>query len=67
MKHVFFTQEQSLNFFFFLTGSRASMFTFKSSSVEEEGPERTEEGATEKELEDMAAIMAERILQVYTR
>ena len=43
------------------------MFTFKSSSVEEEGAERTEEGATEKELEDMAAIMAERILQVYTR
>lgn len=53
--------------FFFLIGSRASMFTFKSSSVEEEGAERTEEGATEKELEDMAAIMAERILQVYTR
>lgn len=46
-----------------ITGSRASMFTFKSSSVEEEGPERTDEGATEKELEDMAAIMAERILQ----
>lgn len=43
------------------------MFTFKSSSVEEEGPERTDEGTTEKELEDMAAIMAERILQVYTR
>lgn len=43
------------------------MFTFKSSSVEEEGPERTDEGATEKELEDMAAIMAERILQVYSR
>ena len=43
------------------------MFTFKSSSVEEEGPERTDEGVTEKELEDMAAIMAERILQVYSR
>ena len=43
------------------------MFTFKSSSVEEEGPERNDEGATEKELEDMAAIVAERILQVYAR
>ncbi|KAJ7383395.1 WD repeat-containing protein 78 [Desmophyllum pertusum] len=48
-----------------ITGSRASMFTFKSSSIEEEGVgERTEDGATEKEMEDLAAIMAERILQV---
>ena len=40
------------------------MFTFKSSSIEEEGPERTDDGPTDKEMEDMAAIMAERILQV---
>ena len=65
MKHVLLLKSKVL--IFFLTGSRASMFTFKSSSVEEEGPERTDEGATEKELEDMAAIMAERILQVYMR
>lgn len=37
------------------------MFTFKSSSIEEEG---AEDGATEKEMEDLAAIQAERILQV---
>lgn len=64
---MFFLLKSKVLIFFFLTGSRASMFTFKSSSVEEEGPERNDEGATEKELEDMAAIMAERILQVYTR
>ena len=40
------------------------MFTFKSSSIEEEGPERTDDGPTDKEMEDMAAIIAERILQV---
>ena len=40
------------------------MFTFKSSSIEEEGPERAEDGATDKEMEDLAAIRAERILQV---
>lgn len=38
------------------------MFTFKSSSIEEEGGE---DGATEKEVEDLAAIQAERILQVH--
>ena len=38
------------------------MFTFKSSSIEEEG---AEDGATEKEMEDLAAIQAERILQVH--
>ena len=64
---MFFLLKSKVLIFFFLTGSRASMFTFKSSSVEEEGPERNDEGATEKELEDMAAIMAERILQVYAR
>ena len=37
------------------------MFTFKSSSIEEEG---AEDGATEKEMENLAAIQAERILQV---
>jgi len=41
------------------------MFTFKSSSIEEEGADRPEDGATEKELEDLAAIQAERILQVH--
>ena len=41
------------------------MFTFKSSSIEEEGADRPEDGATEKEMEDLAAIQAERILQVY--
>ena len=41
------------------------MFTFKSSSIEEEGVDRPEDGATEKEMEDLAAIQAERILQVY--
>lgn len=46
-----------------ITGSRASMFTFKSSSVEEEGADRPEDGVTEKEMEDLAAIQAERILQ----
>lgn len=40
------------------------MFTFKSSSVEEEGADRPEDGVTEKEMEDLAAIQAERILQV---
>jgi len=40
------------------------MFTFKSSSIEEEGADRPEDGATEKEMEDLAAIQAERILQV---
>lgn len=38
------------------------MFTFKSSSIEEEG---AEDGATEKEMEDLAAMQAERILQVH--
>lgn len=46
-----------------ITGSRASMFTFKSSSMEEEGADRPEDGVTEKEMEDLAAIQAERILQ----
>ena len=41
------------------------MFTFKSSSIEEEGADRPEDGATEKEMEDLAAIQAERILQVH--
>ena len=42
------------------------MFTFKSSSVEEEGADRpAEDGATEKEMEELAAIQAERILQVH--
>jgi len=41
------------------------MFTFKSSSIEEEGADRPEDGATEKEIEDLAAIQAERILQVH--
>lgn len=40
------------------------MFTFKSSSVEEDVPEKPGDGVTEKEMEDLAAIMAERILQV---
>ena len=47
-----------------MLGSRASMFTFKSSSVEEDVPEKPDDGATDKEMEDLAAIMAERILQV---
>ena len=41
------------------------MFTFKSSSIEEEATEKPEDGATDKEMEDLAAIMAERILQVF--
>lgn len=41
------------------------MFTFKSSSIEEEGADRPEDGVTEKEMEDLAAIQAERILQVH--
>ena len=41
------------------------MFTFKSSSIEEEGGDRPEDGATEKEMEDLAALQAERILQVH--
>lgn len=41
------------------------MFTFKSSSIEEEGADRPEDGATEKEMEDLAALQAERILQVH--
>lgn len=47
-----------------LLGSRASMFTFKSSSVEEETPEKPEDGITDKEMEDLASILAEKILQV---
>ncbi|KAM7433227.1 WD repeat-containing protein 78 [Porites harrisoni] len=45
------------------TGSRASMFTFKSSSVEEETPEKPEDGITDKEMEDLASILADKILQ----
>ena len=41
------------------------MFTFKSSSIEEEVADRPDVGATEKEMEDLAAIQAERILQVH--
>lgn len=40
------------------------MFTFKSSSIEEDAPEKTEDGANDKEMEDLAAVMADRILQV---
>ena len=40
------------------------MFTFKSSSVEEETPEKQEDGITDKEMEDLASILAEKILQV---
>ena len=40
------------------------MFTFKSSSVEEETPEKPEDGITDKEMEDLASILAEKILQV---
>jgi len=46
-----------------ITGSRASMFTFKSSSIEEDVPEKADDGTIDKEMEDLAAIMAERILQ----
>lgn len=53
-------------FFFFINvlGSRASMFTFKSSSIEEDVPEKADDGTIDKEMEDLAAIMAEKILQV---
>ena len=40
------------------------MFTFKSSSVEEETPEKPEDGVTDKEMEDLASVLAEKILQV---
>lgn len=40
------------------------MFTFKSSSVEEETPEKPEDGITDREMEDLASILAEKILQV---
>jgi len=40
------------------------MFTFKSSSVEEETPEKPEDGITDKEMEDLASVLAEKILQV---
>ena len=42
------------------------MFTFKSSSIDEEIPDKQEDtGISEKEMEDLAAILAERILQVF--
>ena len=48
-----------------LLGSRASLFTFKSSSIDEEIADKQEDtGISEKEMEDLAAILAERILQV---
>ena len=41
------------------------MFTFKSSSIDEEIADKQEDtGISEKEMEDLAAILAERILQV---
>lgn len=40
------------------------MFTFKSSSIEEDVPEKADDGTIDKEMEDLAAIMAEKILQV---
>ena len=40
------------------------MFTFRSSSVEEEGGRGESEGMTGKEAEDQLALMAERILKV---
>lgn len=47
-----------------VTGSRASLFTFKSSSIDEEIADKQEDtGISEKEMEDLAAILAERILQ----
>lgn len=47
-----------------VTGSRASMFTFKSSSIDEDAPDKQDDtGASEKEMEGLAAIMAERVLQ----
>ena len=51
-----------------LLGSRASLFTFKSSSIDEEIADKQEDtGISEKEMEDLAAILAERILQVFLR
>ena len=51
---------------FHLLGSRASMFTFKSSSIDEDAPDKQDDtGASEKEMEGLAAIMAERVLQVF--